>query len=189
MPDPQDAQSLPETSRHPGWQGILDADEQILWQGQPDRRIRIELDNLRNIMPGLFAVCFSLIWMYLAAQASIVFAMFGLIFLFAGLRQLFGQLLWKAFLRSRSWYTLTDRRVIIATDVPSKGRRLVSYPLDRNTLVEFVAGDPPSILFGPEGGRRFERPGFRHIADAETVMPLIRRVQQSGPPPVDEAGA
>ena len=178
-----------QASSLPGWQGILDPDEQILWQGQPDGRFRIEFDSLRESLPGLLMLAFALFWMYQAAQASVFFALFGLFFVVLGLRQLLSPVIWPAYLRSRSWYTLTDRRAIVATDVPFKGRRLTSYPIDRNTLVEYVDGDPPSILFGPERGRRAERPGFRYIADAETVMPLIRRIQQNGTPTPDEATA
>lgn len=166
-------------SSHPGWQGILDPDEQILWQGQPDKRFRVEFEGLREVLPGLLFVAFALFWMVQAAQASLLFAMFGLIFVVVGLRQIFQPVLWPAYLRTRSWYTLTDRRAIVATDVPFKGRRLTSYPIDHSTLVEYAAGDPPSILFGPERGKRSERPGFRYIADSDTVMGLIRGIQQS----------
>lgn len=187
MSDPQSSSISVSASQLPGWQGILDPGEQILWQGQPDGRFRVEFDGLRQSLPGLLMVAFALFWMFQAAQGSVFFALFGLIFVVIGLRQFLQPVLWPAYLRSRSWYTLTDRRAIIATDVPFKGRRLTSYPIDANTLIEFVDGDPPSILFGPERGRRAERPGFRYIAEAQTVMPLIRGIQQAGTPPPEKA--
>lgn len=176
-PGPTRNQSA-KAGHHPGWQGILDADEQILWQGQPDARPRIEFDTLRDSLPGLAMTAFALFWIYQAAQASIMFSLFGLIFVGVGLRHFLQPILWPAYLRSRSWYTLTDRRAIVATDVPFKGRRLNSYPITPDTLVEFVADDPPSILLGPEQGKRSERAGFHHIAHADQVMVLIRRIQQ-----------
>lgn len=174
------AQEIAEVARqYPGWQGILDPGEQILWQGQPDRRFRVEFDGLRRVMPGLFITCFSLFWMYQAAKGSLVFALFGLFFLFAGLRQFLGPLVMPAFLRSRSWYTLTDRRAIVATDVPFKGRKLTSFPIDRDTPVEYLPGDPPSIMFGHPAIDKSRRGGFRFVPDAEHVMSLIREMQRT----------
>ncbi|SDE38214.1 hypothetical protein SAMN05421538_10685 [Paracoccus isoporae] len=161
----------------PGWQGILASDERILWQGQPDRRLRIGVGELRRAAPGLFFVAFSLFWMYNAARSSVPFALFGLIFLVIGLRKLVEPLLLPAYLRSRSWYTLTDRRAIVATDTPVQGRRLISYPIDAATPVEMVDGDPPSILFGPDADA-----GFRFIPEAEHVLGLLRELQRSNAP-------
>ena len=171
-----------QASSLPGWQGILDPDEQILWQGQPDGRFRIEFDSLRESLPGLLMLAFALFWMYQAAQASVFFALFGLFFVVLGLRQLLSPVIWPAYLRSRSWYTLTDRRAIVATDVPFKGRRLTSYPIDRTMPLEYVASDPPSILFGPPTSRKETRAGFSYIADADRVMAMMRNIQHSQTP-------
>ncbi|WBU53868.1 aspartate carbamoyltransferase catalytic subunit [Paracoccus sp. SCSIO 75233] len=156
-----------------GWQGILDDGERILWQGQPDRRVRFEPGDLSKAFPGLFFVCFSLFWMYQAAQASIAFSLFGLFFLFIGIRQLLKPAIMPAYIRSRSWYTLTDRRAIVATDIPVRGRRLVSYPIDSTTPIELVAGDPPSIRFGGS-----DDAAFTFIPEAEKVLALIRGIQR-----------
>ncbi len=187
MSDPSASSAPAAASTLPGWQGILEAGETILWQGQPDRRFRVEFDSLRHSLPGLFMVAFALFWMYQAARGSGIFALFGLIFVGVGLRQFLEPMIWPAYLRSRSWYTLTDRRAIVATDVPFRGRRLTSYPLGSDTLVEFVDGDPASILFGPEGGAKQARPGFYYIDDAREVMPMIRRVQQGRATAADSA--
>lgn len=186
MSDPHQQSALPVAQNHPGWQGILDSGERILWQGQPDRRFRVDFGNLRGVVPGFAITCFSLFWMYQAAKGSIFFAMFGLIFLFAGLRQFFGPIIMPAFLRSRSWYTLTDRRAIVATDLPFRGRRLTSYPIDRDTPVELVSGDPPSILFGHPAVDRSRRGAFSHIPEADHVMSLIHQIQRA-PLPSDDS--
>lgn len=49
-----------------------------------------------------------------------------------------------------------------------------------------MATRPRSCSLGT--GRRADRPGFRYITE-ETVMPLIRRIQQNGTPTPDEATA
>ncbi|NHF73933.1 aspartate carbamoyltransferase catalytic subunit [Paracoccus xiamenensis] len=174
---------------HPGWQGILDPGEQILWQGRPEARIRLDLLELGRILPGLFMVGFALFWMWGAAYASPLFAAFGLIFVFTGLRQMLGQALRAYFTLSCSFYTLTDHRAIIGTDMPFQGRRLVSYPIDAATTTEYVATEPPSIMFGPAMRGKRTRPGFHFVADADRVMAMIRQIQRGSDRPADGAGA
>lgn len=173
-----DTPAIPAIATPPGWQGILDEGEQILWQGQPERGIRFETFDLRHIIPAVFITCFGLFWMSQAVQFSLFFAAFGLFVVGSGLWQTLGPVLRPAFIRARSFYTLTDRRAIIATDLPFQGRRLASYPIDRATPLEYVASDPPSILFGPPTGNKRTRAGFSHIADADRVMAMMRQIQR-----------
>lgn len=172
-------------SEHPGWQGILDDGERILWQGQPDARLRISPAEIRKALPGVVMLAFALFWMVMAAQGSVMFALFGLIFVAISIRNIAEPLLLPAFRRSRTWYTLTDRRALVATDLPFQGRRLVSYPIDRDTPVEYLPGDPPSILFGHPAVDSARRGGFAFVADADRVMGLIREIQRPPLPPAD----
>lgn len=77
----------------PGWEGILEPGERILWQGQPDSGIRLDGFDLRRALPGLAMAAFALFWMWGAAQANPFLTLFGLIFLFLGLRQALAPLL------------------------------------------------------------------------------------------------
>ena len=171
-----------QASSLPGWQGILDPDEQILWQGQPDGRFRIEFDSLRESLPGLLMLAFALFWMYQAAQASVFFALFGLFFVVLGLRQLLSPVIWPAYLRSRSWYTLTDRRAFIATEVLGR-KTLRDWPVDPETLLDYDGALPGTIWFSEEGARRRpfgrrRRVGFELLPDARQVHALMRKVQR-----------
>ena len=49
-----DATAIPAIATPPGWQGILDEGEQILWQGQPARGIRFETLDLRQVGKAIF---------------------------------------------------------------------------------------------------------------------------------------
>ena len=164
---------------HPGWQGILDEGERILWQGQPDSRLRPDFGSLKQSLPALYMVLFSLFWMFQTARMGGIFPLFGLLFLFSGLWRLLKPTLWPSFLRSRTWYTLTDRRAIVATDVPLKGRSLTSYPIGRDTPVEYLPGDPPSVIFGHPAVGDGQRGAFRNVADADRVLALIRGIQRA----------
>ncbi|MBA4490548.1 aspartate carbamoyltransferase catalytic subunit [Paracoccus sp. S1E-3] len=177
-----DVPAIPAIPVPPGWQGILDEGEQILWQGQPAKGIRFEAPDLRHIVPAIFIICFGLFWMSLAVQANLFMAAFGLFVVSSALWQTLGPIVRPAFIRARSFYTLTDRRAIIATDLPYQGRRLTSYPIDRATPLEYLASDPPSILFGPPTGDKRPRAGFNYIADADQVMAMMRKIQRSQTP-------
>lgn len=177
-----DATAIPAIATPPGWQGILDEGEQILWQGQPAQGIRFETLDLRHILPAIFIIGFGVFWISTAVQFSLFFAAFGLFVVGSSLWQALGPVLRPAFIRARSFYTLTDRRAIIATDMPFQGRRLASYPIDRTMPLEYVASDPPSILFGPPTSRKETRAGFSYIADADRVMAMMRKIQHSQTP-------
>ncbi|MEM8578578.1 MAG: aspartate carbamoyltransferase catalytic subunit, partial [Pseudomonadota bacterium] len=92
------------------WDGLLDPDERILWQGRPDPAIKLEWGHPLGAFLALFVTGFSVFWMNGAAQAGGFFWMFGLLFFAIGLYMLAGVHFWKAFVRRRTHYTLTNKR-------------------------------------------------------------------------------
>ena len=130
-----------------GWDGILDTDEKVIWQGRPDGRIVVRIGNIAGFAFGLFFAGFALFWMIMASQAGGFFWMFGFLHFFVGLGVAFGAVFWSAWKRRHTWYTLTDRRAFIATDVPFRGRSLKSYPITRTTVLDYDGSDPATIMF------------------------------------------
>ena len=53
-----------------GWDGILDKDEQVIWQGRPDGRIVVRIGNIAGFAFGLFFAGFALFWMIMASRPS-----------------------------------------------------------------------------------------------------------------------
>lgn len=168
-----------------GWEGILAPEETVLWQGRPDSRIRFAPGNLKEIIPGVIFTGFSLIWMIMAAQGGGFFWMFGLIFLLIGLRQLTNGNLLDARRRKYTWYTLTNQRAFVATDLPGQSRKLTSYPLNAASLLELEDTDPPTIWFTQGVERDWTnwtashepRAGFRYVPEARHVLGLMRDIQ------------
>jgi len=166
-----------------GWKGILEDDEKILWQGRPLRSFRPRITQLPTFLFGSAFAGFALFWMIMAAAASDRFWMFGLIHFVVGLGVALGPIVLDHLLRKNTWYTLTNRRAFIATDMPMAGRKLKSYPINRSTLLTLQDGDPPSVYFAEEyrttknGSRRMEI-GFEAIPDGRDVMELMRSVQK-----------
>lgn len=175
-----------------GWDGILDADERILWQGQPVRGVDwAALVDPRTAF-GLFFAGFALFWTVTARQmpgTGAVFPVFGLPFLLVGLHMAFGRVIWEAHLRARTHYTLTDRHAFIATSTLGK-RRLDRFALDAQTPLVLEIGPPGSVYFGESAIRHSvsgagrqgrtrsfterRRHGFERIADARAVYQLLR---------------
>jgi hypothetical protein len=164
------------------WQGILDPGESILWQGQPAPRLRLEFRSPFEPLFFIFFTGFSIFWMVMASQAGGFFWMFGLLFFFVGSFALVGQHFWKRYERSRTFYTLTDRRAFIATQTFGT-RKLRSYPITPATVVELADGDPGSIFFATEtstdsdGDVTRTKIGFELVEGHRSVYARIREIQ------------
>ena len=165
------------------WASILDPGEQILWQGRPDGRIVLRPGNIVTFIFGLFFAGFALFWMIMASRAGGFFWAFGLIHFSVGVGLSFGAIFWGAFVRRRTWYTLTDQRAFIATDLPVRGRGLKSYPITADMMLDYAPGDPASVWFAAEtrrtkNGTSTKRIGFERIADGDEVYQHIRQIQR-----------
>ena len=166
-----------------GWEGILDADEAILWQGRPDGNVVFRPSNIVGFLFGLAFAGFALFWMVLAASAGGFFWAFGLIHFSVGIGISFGALFWSAYRRRNTWYTLTNKRAFVASELPLKGRKLKSYPITETTVLEFDNATPATIHFAEEtrrgqNGTSQVKIGFERIADGSTVYRLIRDMQK-----------
>jgi len=169
----------------PGWDGLLDEGETILWQGRPVAGLSFSNINVMETLMGLFFMGFSLFWIRTAANVTsnfgssgvegllpVVFPLFGVPFFLIGFYNAIGHILWDAFLRSRTHYTLTSKRAFIATDHPRRGKLLEDYSIDEHTDVTLKVGPPDSVLFR---GRKI---GFIRIEDGRAVHKLIRHIQK-----------
>ncbi len=166
------------------WHGILARDEQILWQGQPSTKVRVKRVKVMEIAMAAFFVGFSIFWMNMAAKSGGVFWMLGLIFLGVGLWNLIGVHFQSASKRKSTFYTLTDRRAIIAVDARGK-RSLNSYPITPDTAISLIDGTLSDILFaqittthGKNQHVRTKRIGFEMIPNGREVFALFRQVQE-----------
>ncbi|WP_138421836.1 aspartate carbamoyltransferase catalytic subunit [Maritimibacter alexandrii] len=167
-----------------GWEGILDEGEVILWQGRPGQGFHVGAGGFFGGIFGLFFAGFAVFWMVMASNAPGNFWMFGLIHFSVGLALSIGSIVGPTWKRRHSWYTLTDRRAFIATDMPFKGRTLKSYPIGPNTVIDYKQGDPASIHFaeewkrGSKGGSYKVKIGFERLENGDEVMRQVRKAQE-----------
>lgn len=164
-----------------GWEGILDPDERILWQGRPmDQLTWDDIGPAQGLM-GLFFIGFSSFWMFMAAQGGGFFWMFGLIFLAVGFVNSVGRPFLLSYLRRHTHYTLTSKRAFVATD-PFGRRGLKSYPITPDMPLEFTGGSPGTIRFGVvrqnEMALTTLRPVFERLPDGRDVLDLVHQVQE-----------
>lgn len=170
------------------WAHYLDPDEVLLWEGAPAAGLRM---RGADVLASLFGVAFlmgALFWTFMAAslaqgsELGAWFWMFGLPFIVAGVWMAVGRPFWRAWLRRRTRYALTDRRAIVASR--ALRRSLVSYPLDARTQVDYRPGREASIWFAQEvrRGRKGQShtvpKGFEYLRDGDAVYRLVRQVQQ-----------
>lgn len=173
----------PPQTPPPGWEGLLDPKERILWQGRPDPVVRIGFGDIGLMVFGTFFAGFALFWMVMASQAGGIFWMFGSLHFAVGMAIILWPVLGRPYLRRHTWYTLTDKRAFIATDVPLRGRRLKSYPITEDTPLTIEDRQPGAIFFASEwrrgkNGSHETRIGFHNIQDARAVYALMRRIQR-----------
>lgn len=179
-----------------GWQGILDPDERILWQGRPYGGFRLSAVHIALALFGMVFAGFAALWMGIAAQAGGVFWLFGLLHFTVGLGIALIGPFGDTFLRRRTWYTLTNRRAFVATDLPFSGRRLRDYPITPDTKITLREGALSAIYFASHSGvirttpprhrarRTYVTPiGFDGLVDGRRVLAIFHQAQRDQAPP------
>ncbi len=92
-------------------------DEKILWTGQPETSVLFTGSDVFLIPFSLFFSGFALFFMYVvtAVGAPIYFIAWGIPFTLAGLYMLFGRFIYKNYRKRRTFYAVTDQRVLVVT--------------------------------------------------------------------------
>lgn len=134
-------------SAPPGWDALLEPGERILWQGRPDPALFIGPANIAAALFGTFFAGFALVWMSLVGRGGSILWMFGLLHFTVGAGIILGGLFWPTWQRRRSWYSLSNKRAFIATDMPFMGRSLNSYPITPDSRLHLIDGPPGSVTF------------------------------------------
>ena len=168
-------------TKHDEWDGLLDPNERIIWQGKPSSRVQLEFDSV-------FSVLFMMVWggiplfMVIAAPATLLL---GVPALFLGIAFYFflGQHFWAAYQRSRTFYSLSNTRAFIA-HTSLTGRKLESYPITENTTLHLDEGRRKAVWFGISKGKQMfsnsteKKLGFERLDDPHKVYQLLRKVQR-----------
>ena len=92
----------------------LTVGETILWKGKPQKAHLITKQDATMIPFSLFVCGFSLFWEYsvLSTDAPFFFKLAGIPLVLTGLYMLVGRFFHNAYLRKRTYYVITNKRII-----------------------------------------------------------------------------
>ncbi len=145
-------------------QAELVSGEQVIWSGQPVRAFFRKRDIL-ELPFGIFWLAFSIFWMWGASghfdsppqnKGSAWFALFGIPFVLIGLYLVFGRFFYRYWKRSRTYFAVTNKRVLVVSEAPRKttvSAYLESVPaitksIGRNGVGTLQFGNPmPSYAY------------------------------------------
>jgi hypothetical protein len=147
----------------PDFQDQLMRGEKILWSGRPAGGLMFGPRDLLLVPFSLFWLGFVVFWESSVAKIpnSPVFAkLWGLPFLAFGLYAVAGRFLVDAWVRRRTSYALTNKRVLISRQGP--GAKFTALGLDRLPEINLTlrAGGSGTIRFGQQGSAFTRGNGF-----------------------------
>jgi hypothetical protein len=171
-----------ETEHH------LFPDEKIVWRGVPSKRLILRPIDVFLIPFSLFWAGFAIFWNtgVWASDAPLEFQLFGIPFIIMGLYVTIGRFLLDIFIRSKTNYMVSNRRVLIFKNVFSSSCiSLDIYRLPGLELNQSKNGHG-TIRFGPASsifGNGFDiwspsldrTPQFLEIDKVQSVYELIER--------------
>ena len=157
--------------------------EKLLWSGRPRQGVFLTSKDAGAIPFSLMWGSGVFFWEYKAMTSGgpVFFDLWGIPFVLIGVYLIVGRFFHEAMLRSRTYYGLTNQRVIIISGMFSP----TVMSLQVQTLTDIALSEEASgfgtILFGPDMARsarggtagKPRRPSFESIADAGEVFERI----------------
>jgi hypothetical protein len=167
---------------------LLDDGEKLLWTGRPRQGFFLRAADGFAIPFSIFWTGFAVVWMVLAVKAKNGLFLVGVPLLLIGAYMMVGRFFVDAWQRARTWYGLTNQRVLIlSVFVRRNVKSLNLRALSAITLSERDDG-VGSITFGPVPpswpyrgaqmpGMSAQPPRFDNIPQARAVFDQIRSLQ------------
>ena len=183
----------------------LEQGERLLWSGKP-------LDGVRLRSQDLFLIPFSLIWGGFAifweysvithprngdGSTGLFMSLWGIPFVCIGLYLIFGRFFADAYNRSRTFYGVTNERIIILSGIFSRQVKSLQLRTLSDISLNQGSGDLGTITFGPSqntmnifipsgswpGAGRYAPPSFDLIERPKEVYNIIRQAQKGASNP------
>ena len=172
----------------------LDSGERLLWSGQPRAGIRLRPQDAFIIPFSLLWCGFAIFWevMVIKTGAPLLFTLWGIPFVCVGLYFVFGRFITDAQTRARTYYGITNERIIIISGLFSSEVKSLQLRTLTDVSLTTRADGSGSITFGPThymnaffpagawpGAGRHAPPAFDLIERAKDVYGIIRQAQRS----------
>jgi hypothetical protein len=192
-----------ESSQEMVFQNDLMTGEKIYWSGQPDPSVLFSASDILLIPFSLIWGGFAIFWelsclgftgfVKQGQVAPVVFSIFGLPFVGIGLYMIFGRFFFKIWKKKRTFYAVTNRRILIATQtyerqlqaqflnqipainksISSNGRGSLSF--GSGTGLGFNYANSGMDFMGRRGIQAYL--GFYDIPQAEAVYQTVSQLQ------------
>jgi hypothetical protein len=173
---------------------LLDG-ERTAWTGVPGAGIRLQASDSFLIPFSLLWCGFAFFWEYSVVSkghAPFIMRLWGIPFVLVGLYFVIGRLILDAWLRGRTYYAITNQRVLIYRPAPlGRFTALNLRQLPEMSLTEASDGSG-TIRFGPQAplfarGNGFsnwtpsldQTPQFVAVADAGAVFRQLQQAQRN----------
>lgn len=181
----------------------LEPDEKLLWCGRPLGGFRLRPADAAMVPFGLFFLTFSIFLVVSAAWGAsnaggpgglfAVFPLFGLPFVAVGFYMAFGRFFVDARVRSRTWYALTEQRIIVVSGLFATTTRSVDLSGIAEVVLREKRDGSGSIQFlrvgvdghgdgqqasGVQTAQTKAVPAFELIENAREVYRLAREAQR-----------
>jgi hypothetical protein len=174
-------------------QALLEPDEEVLWSGCPQQGLMLRPSDGCMIPFSLFWCGFAIFCetSVIKQGAPAFFDVWGIPFVLVGLYMVFGRFVYDAFQRTRTYYPVTNQRVMIVTHLFSNNIRTLALEGLTDINLSMKANGRGTLRFGrdsnPYGGLTFRglpggsttAPAFEGIDDAADVLRLIRDAQKA----------
>lgn len=178
----------------------LDPGERLLWSGQPRAGIRLRGQDAFLIpfsfLWGGFAIFWECAVLTIHSKApgpvAVVFPLFGLPFVAVGLYMIFGRFVVDARVRSRTFYGVTNERIIIVSGIFSQQTKSLRLRALAEVSLSQRSDGSGTITFGQSpfmgnffpsgswpGAGRYAPPSFDLIEHAKDVYDIIRNAQRT----------
>lgn len=165
------------------WHQILEPGEEIIWQGRPVPSRVISRPDKNLFGFGIGLVIIGIIWILAEMQENSPEQALKYLPFIAGCAIMAAAVIAAIYRPKRTWYSMSNRRTFIDTDIPLQKRSLKSYPLISETPLELIDEEPGTVLFseelidGGEGEDYWASVGFEHIPNPQHVYSLIQEIR------------
>jgi len=167
----------------------LSPGESLLWSGRPRQGFLLRGSDAVTIPVSLFWCGFAIFWTYEAYTASRApFALFvGIPFVVAGIYLVCGRFFVDLWMRSGTYYGVTDERILILSEKPTYTLKSLDLETMSEVSLSEKSHDAGIITFQRHsrkslwgagvlmpGGGQYRNPQFEYINNASSVFEIIR---------------
>jgi len=183
-----------EVQANPVIRSEMEPKEKLRWSGSPRSGLRLSCLDAYIVPCSLVYCGFGIFWEYQAFQGgtNLISVLLDLPILLSGVYFLVGRFFVDAWQRRRTFYGLTDQRVVIVSglfrrqvrsmSLQTLGKLTLAEKIDRSETITFGSGDPMLALMAGTSWpaiRRITPPSFDMIENARDVYEQVRSAQHA----------